>query len=820
MTIDEAKVAFDLLHECWKHILQNIDNEADTRFKLIDQILADVLGWHRLGDFNLERYSESGYADYVLSADGRDRMVVEAKRANSILVDTSAKSTQYLTANSSVLKPAQLGLKQAQNYCVDSGTTFALLTSGLEWIAYWAVREGGRKPSEGKVIVFPSLDAISNDFSRFWDLFSREALLEERYKIRIREVEGLRVQSSEVLKPVLKPSELKFLTKSPLSIDLDRVFKEFFSSMAGQNDPEMLAKCFVESKESKEADINLEKIASTLISRLEIMSSEHGMQLQEHMKIALSSKRGEFVLIIGNKGAGKTTFVERFFSLVLPTQLRQECIVLRIDVGDSTGDRETVVSWLDHEMLAALEAALFINGKATNDQLQGIFYSEYCRWREGPYKVLYETDKPSFKIKFGEYLEGLRSNDMHFYIEHLLRDIVENRKKMPCLVFDNTDHFDEKFQESVFQYAQSLFRTVFSFVICPITDRTIWELSKHGPLQSYDTTSFYLPVPAMKSVLEKRVNFIKQKLEEEQSHGDRGEYFLGRGIRLSIQDISAFAACIEEIFITNEGISRIIGGLANFDIRRSLQLSQRIVTSPHLKIDELITLYLSDGNLPVRSRSIYMAILCGDSNHFVTTSNSLVTNLYEVQGDALTSPLISASILRFYSDIESQAGEDVLTAHSSIDDAIQYFNSMGISASTVKLHSQRLAKQHLLSNYNAAENDLNEDSRMRITPAGKIHLEWFLNNSSYITELGLATPLRNNLVRDGLVALWGRGGKKSREDWDLFVQGFAQYCLEEDAMFVSLPSTNSYRSQRDLREQFRNRWSANLVKSIGQTPFA
>ena len=399
MTLDEGKEAFESLRLQWEPRLKEIDNEADTRFKLIDQILHKVLGWNILGDFSLERYSQSGFADYILSADGRDRMVVEAKRAGAALVDTHAKSTQYLAVKSAALKDAQTGLTQAQNYCMNNGITFAVLTSGLEWIAYLAIREQGRKPSEGKLIVFPSLESISQDFSQFWDLFSRQAVLEDTYKIRIREVEGFRIQPLEELKPILKPNDRKFLAKSQLALDLDKVFKEFFSSMAGQNDPEMLAQCFVESKESKEADVNLETIANSLIGQLELMSSDEGEQLQRRMQSAVESKRGEFVLIIGNKGAGKTTFVDRFFRLVLPTNLRESCTLIRVDVGDHTGELSTIVSWLDQQILLMLEQNLFERGIATNEQLQGIFYSEYCRWKEGPYKFLYERDKTEFKIK-------------------------------------------------------------------------------------------------------------------------------------------------------------------------------------------------------------------------------------------------------------------------------------------------------------------------------------------------------------------------------------------------------------------------------------
>lgn len=806
MTLDEAKKKFDdLLSTSLVSQLEN-ENEAEARFKLIDYILSDVLGWAKLGDFAVEKYSESGFADYVLSADGMERMVVEAKRVGHVLHSSQAKSTQYLAVKSAALKNAQDGLAQAQRYCVDLGLHFAVLTNGVEWIAYLAVRQRGQKPSEGKVIVFPTLEAISKDFSQFWDLFSRDAVREERYQICIREKEGLKIQSAEVLKPILKNSEIRYLTKSAFAADTDRIFKEFFSSMAGTDNPEMLAHCFVESKESQEADVNMEKITSTLLNSLKLMNSDKGTELQRKMQDALNSQRGEFVLIIGNKGAGKSTFVDRFFRLVLPEDLLVTCTVVRVDVGDSNGERDKIVAWLDSQILTKLEKALFENGKATNEQLQGIFFSEYSRWRDGPHKTLYTTNKDAFKIKFGEYVESLRNTNKHEYIQRLLKDIVDNRQKMPCLVFDNTDHFDEKFQETVFQYAQSLFRSSFNFIICPITDRTIWELSKHGPLQSYDTTSFYLPVPAMKSILEKRVGYLRKKLEDDKV-AEKAQYFIGKGIRLSVQDISAFTTCLEEILIANEGVSRVIGSLSNFDIRRSLQLSQKIIVSPHVQIEELVKLYLTGGALPIKTRSVHMAIICGDSNHFQQEVNAHSVNLLHVQGNDITSPLLPVSLLRFFIDVDTQGGEEVLARHATLEDAINYFSAMGIPASTTRWNVLRLCNALLLSPYNTAELEHTESSLFRITPSGRLHSEWATSNVPYITEMALTTHMRSCVQRDDLLSYWSAGGKKNREDWEAIIDCFAQYVLNEDSTFVQVPNVISYASQRFLRQQFKQRWT-------------
>lgn len=803
--MDDAKTKFDALCSAWAGKAPNIENEANTRFNLIDTILTEVLGWDKLGDFDLEAYGESGFADYILSADSRERMVVEAKRSGSILVDTRVNQVQYLTAKSSGLKSAQPGLSQAQGYCLDNGVHFSLLTNGMEWIAYWAIRKGV-KPTEGKVIVFPTLDSISGAFPTFWDLFSRDAVLEERYQILIKEAEGLTIQSAETLKPILRDGDYKLLARSKLAHDLDGMFKQFFSSMSGDADREMVENCFVESKESREADISLEKISNTLINRLELMSSESGEELVERLENAVDSQNGEFVLIIGNKGAGKSTFISRFFNQILSKTLLERCVVLTIDVGTSPGHKDNIVPWIDKQLLDALESSLFSNGRATYEQLQGVFYSEYQRWRDGPHKVLYGSNKVAFKEKFGDHLEKMRKDDPHSYILALLSDVVANRRKMPCLIFDNTDHFDEQFQEKVFQYAQSIYRRIFSFIICPITDRTIWQLSKHGPLQSYETTSFFLPVQAMKEVLAKRVNFIKVKAGDDDA-AERKEYFLNRGIRLSIKDIKAFAACIEEVFIGNEGQSRIIGGLANFDVRRSLQLSKRIMTSPHIKIEELIKLYLTDGAVQIHQRQINYAIMCGDSNHFSSDSSEFVLGIYQVSGDKITSPLLRLSILRLMLDIEQRADAD--NSHISLEKIFEYFDSMGFARSAVKAHAQALSDARLVDPYSPIEANLNESSRLRITPSGKIHLEWGSHNMNYIIENAIATPLRIGANKDRIQSLWEAKGKMTGDSWRELAAAFITYCLDEDAAFCFVPSTNSYDSQRDLRSALRNRWIVN-----------
>ncbi len=209
-------------------------------------------------------------------------------------------------------------------------------------------------------------------------------------------------------------------------------------------------------------------------------------------------------------------------------------------------------------------------------------------------------------------MQDQRLRERRKYLAALLWHAIGGRQMMPCLIFDNADHYPKEFQEAVFQYAQSLFREVkHCFIICPVTDRTIWQLSKNGPFQSYTYKAFYLPTPATKEVLQKRVAFLKEKTSLAATNPQE-QYFLSRGIRISVQDINAFASCIESIFIETDYISRLIGSLCNFDIRRTLELTRRTLTSPHIAIDDLVRTYMSpSGRVRIHPAKIKKAVFWG-----------------------------------------------------------------------------------------------------------------------------------------------------------------------------------------------------------------
>lgn len=798
MKTDQAFDAFKRIQQFAAANHEQIVTEQDARFQLIDRFLIEVLGWPRQS-ITTEPHVDEGRIDYLLSLGGRNRFVVEAKRTAAALTQTKECKVGYFKFDGPAARAATSVLRQAEGYCMDAGVQFCAATNGLEWVGHWAIRGDGRTKTDYKVAMFPSLTAIEADFQQFYELFSAEAISKELYKIYFNEHEGTTVNQAEDLYTAKADGSSYMLNKSNISRDIEKVFTKFFTSMSGADDSEMLINCFVESKESKETDVNLQKIAKNIISGIAYVDEDPNYGLEADIRDAVATERGEFVLIIGNKGAGKSTYIDRFFRLTLESELRSRCMVLKVDLRLSPGDTGSITTWLDKKLAELCENSLFPNEPVYTDLL-GVYFREYRRWSQGEKKPLYDSDKNQFKIDFGNYISNQRIHETGLYLANLLWHAVGARSLMPCLVFDNADHFPREFQEAVFQYAQALYRTIqTSFIICPVTDRTLWQLSKHGPFQSYQYKAFYLPTPSTKEILQKRATFLQAKIDHTATLPN-DQYFLTKGIRVSVQDLNAFVACIESIFIDTDYISRLISSLCNHDIRRSLELTKKTLTSPHIAIDDLVKTYLSQANhLRIAPQKIKKAIFLGDYSQFSQDDNAFVVNLYAIHADHIASPLARLSILQALKQRYFHT-EDADSKYMEVNLLVSYLDPIGLPRNVVKRHLEVLFAYRLVEPYDPTSELLEDTTKVKISPSGLMHIELGTEDLTYLEHVGSATPMRSSDQLAELRALF-QIKKLDRDDWGKIAAVFAGYLITQDEIYC--PTASNLPGQGSLRAALR-----------------
>lgn len=780
----------------WK----TIKNEADTRFKIIDKLFVQVLGWPE-EDIHLEEAAGEGRSDYRLTVGPLNRMIVEAKREGrdlGILEDHAARAFK-LNGGSFKTEAAQEGIGQVIHYCGYRACELGCVTNGRQWMIFRGNRGAdGIDTLEGKAVVFGSLEAVKDKFQQFYDLLSYEAVGEFRYRAVFQEAEGQPIRSKAFRAPVRTRESRVFLKAPKISQDIDRIMLRFFQNLTAEDDAEARRDCFVTTTESRSAEEGIARISEELRDQVQELAKVEGAELVEAIKRVKDMHRHELILLVGTKGSGKSTFMERFFADVLSPKVAEDCVVVRIDLANCGCDATTINKWLDENFLLVAERAVFADKPATYDELVGMYWWEYQSWRDGHAKHLYETDKNQFKIDFGRHIAQRREDRPHEHIIHLLTRAVKGLKKVPCLVFDNADHFDVPFQEEVFKYAHALYRRTLSLVLVPITDTTSWQLARQGPMQSFYTESYFLPTPPTELVLRKRIEYLEKRIKE-QGGEKGGTYFMDRGIPLAINDIKGFAACLQTVFINTGEVADWIGRLANQDIRRCLQLTREVVASPHINIQQLLTAFFSKSALEVDPDEVKMAMVRGRYDIYPAANNSFVQNIFSFVPELDTTPLIAVRILRFLETVwEGQTASS--TRYAPKDSVLHYMQSMNVEPRAAKTCLQTMLETGLCLSYDPTVKKIDDVSQLQISPSGKQHLTWAQRDWVYLESMAEVTPLLDADAVTSIRANMQRGTADGRR---MAISVFINYLLAEDGHYCLVPKHEFYASQSAVRNSLK-----------------
>jgi predicted type IV restriction endonuclease len=293
MASDEAFAVLSSIAPEVRDALRHGATEQDARLQIIDRILTSVLNWPH-NQIHTEVHNSRGFADYALIDDNKRHVaVLEAKKTGLLRIDTAAKSKTDAKLSGPVLRHASDGVSQAIDYCTDLGTSYGIVTDGNGWIFFRATRTDGLPPKEGKAIIFPCFDAVLEDFPTFYELSAREAVTQKLNFARLNSVEGLISRPREQRYFVRAPDEARLSPRSELGRDVAEVFNRFFAGISSEQDEEMRRACFVETRESREADVTLTKIASHLTNTIREIETERSQALQSEIETVISSQIAE-----------------------------------------------------------------------------------------------------------------------------------------------------------------------------------------------------------------------------------------------------------------------------------------------------------------------------------------------------------------------------------------------------------------------------------------------------------------------------------------------------------------------------------------------
>lgn len=825
MLDDAEKKAYEI-HVSVKNNLKNIETEEDAKIQIINRILNECLGWSYT-DFRAENRHDNGFSDYILIDNEKPVLLIEAKRIGIFEVKTAEKNkVRHLKISGSSLKDAIRGIDQAASYSLLNGIPVTVLTDGITWIIFKTFIPGENFKTK-EAIVFPSLEAVISDFSIFFDLLSKQQFSKRIYNAIFDEIHNKRLLLSQELLPPLEESDIKIIQKSDIAFDLERVFTHFFSRLTGDDDEDLLIECFVETRESRIADFSLEKMTTSVLGNIVPPDKNVDSELVNliTLNVAIEDlhyESGQTVFIIGPTGAGKTTFLDRFFRKTLPDPVRRRCVLVGINCLDATGREDTALQWLTESLITTLEKEVYEEGSPSWDELVGLYHREYRRRSIGVDKQLYGNDKQKFKEKFAEFLDERVESDREGYLKRILADVVNNRKMLPIIVIDNTDEFSNEYKQKFFQFSQALRRHAnHCLLIFPVTDKSAWSFSKTDIYGIYQSKSFFLPTPSPREVFRKRIDYLKQKLSNDKNDKkEKRGYFSSKGIKISIEDLRGFAHVLENIFVDHDYTSKTIGELTNYNIRRTLLLSQRVITSPVIKIEDILKSYLS-GELVTTNFTRFMnALIKGDYEAYKREDNHEIYPIFQVDRDVRQSPLINLRLLALLDSIHN-SGRSVEEKHLGIQSIVDYFDAIGCPEISVDKAIISMLEAGLIEPYDVSNRDLLNNQRLAISYKGMAHLRLASHSSVFFYQMALTTA-----ITDKEITLKIRNCYKSNisfhDKLEMIKKMFFDYLIQEDKQHLSIDyPLSQYDCQKQLMrnlEKFAHNHSAqesDLVDTYG-----
>jgi len=205
--------------------LNSVETEADTRLKVVNRLLVEVLGWP-FAWIAAEVSAEGGFADYACSVDGRFRLIVEAKRDGRPLGVQGRPAGAAFKISGPVFRDpaAQEGLAQAIRYCGSKNAELACVTNGREWIVFRGTRLGdGLDTRDGMAFVFPNLVEVGVKFALFHSLLSYDAASRSDFRPYFQEAEGQPIRTSAFHKSLRAPGSARFLPSGELAADIDKM---------------------------------------------------------------------------------------------------------------------------------------------------------------------------------------------------------------------------------------------------------------------------------------------------------------------------------------------------------------------------------------------------------------------------------------------------------------------------------------------------------------------------------------------------------------------------------------------------------------------
>jgi energy-coupling factor transporter ATP-binding protein EcfA2 len=428
------------------------------------------------------------------------------------------------------------------------------------------------------------------------------------------------------------------------------------------------------------------------------------------------------LLLIGEKGSGKTTFLYHLQAVALPLEIRERTVWVHIDANTAPVVKNELYDWVRKEITRLIRSIHSDHDFDDLDVKQRVFSVEVNKFKKSAATLLGEGSK-EYNYELYKLLLSCES-DFHRSAVCHTRYFGSEKNRLIVVVFDNTDKKSRDEQLLMFEVAQWLQKEFRALVVLPIREETY---DNHRDEPPFDTALkdlvFRIEPPVFLQALVKRVQMA---LNEIGSGSSRRTYELPNGFKVNYSESERsyyITSIVASIFEYDSYVRRMIMGLAGNNVRQMFEIFVNFCMSGHISDAEILRMRQSKGDyiLPL---DVVMTILIRSSRRFYDGDASIVKNILDMDDkDLVPSYFVRVMVLYFLKEKFNESGPNGLKGYFRLSNLHDALSKYGVTFAVLQREVNYLVRADCLIPESLTKEDISEDELIKLGPVGFVHLE-------------------------------------------------------------------------------------------------
>jgi GTPase SAR1 family protein len=459
-------------------------------------------------------------------------------------------------------------------------------------------------------------------------------------------------------------------------------------------------------------------------------------------------------LIIGAVGAGKSTFVRRYYRRLMSKEVSERTCWAFLNFNVLPPDKD-LHQWISERFIQSFSETNSVD-VFDHKNLQKIFGVEINRFENGANKPLKNKDPAEYARRLSTHVEDL-SKDAPKFAACIARHFSGEKGQGIVVLFDNVDKRSREQQLKIFEAAQWFKDITKSLVLVNLRDSTFEAHRDEPPLDAFiNAINFYVRPPRFAQVIRKRMELLLETLSDEVAPIQ--EYSLPSGFKISYP-ASRLGEYLLGIYLSmfDRGtmqVGQALESLVAKDVRRALGMFGDIIVSPHIPTDQIAGITMTAGKNRIQENRIIRSLMRGRYKYFNGRSLYVQNILAADPEHERPSNFLNADILEYLIRRRKEKIDLQQEGYARIDTLIKAMGVLGYGEADTFSAVRKLVLWGLIEPESLVVETLGESDVVRVQASGFMHMRFFMNRNEYLVGITPNMNFSSKEVAEEIGTLW------------------------------------------------------------------